>query len=286
MPELPEVEVLRLHLLPVLQGCVIRGVVTRKPRIVRPVSPNEFADGVRGATVLGIGRRGKYLLFDLERGGGRTLLLGHLGMTGRMFRQPAGQAWSKHAAVVFDLGGAFWVFEDARGFGRLTFDASVIEGFGPEPLDRDWTAESLRSALAGSRQPIKTRLLDQRVVAGVGNIYASEALFRARIAPSRPAGRLRDPEVEGLHLAIRGVLGEAIRLGGSMELDFGGVAGGGGDDLFYFGRSPGRSRDPDTPVERFQVYDRAGQPCLACGAEVRRIVQANRSTYFCPRCQR
>jgi formamidopyrimidine-DNA glycosylase len=203
-----------------------------------------------------------------------------------MYLVPAGRQPPRHAAVIFDLGGEEWVFEDVRGFGRMTLDPGVVSGLGPEPLEAGFTEAVLWEALKGSRQAVKVRLLDQSVVAGVGNIYASEALFRARISPRRRAGALGSGEVGRLRDAVVEVLEEAIRLGSALPLDFAGdsgVGGSGEEGLFYYGRMPGGGSSAE---ERFRVYDRSGLPCVACGTSIRRILQAARSTYFCPRCQR
>ncbi len=282
MPELPEVEVLVRHLRPLLLRQTVRGVQVRRPKVLRPTSLGEFRRTVQGAQFLDVSRRGKYLLFKLRAAheSAPRILLGHLGMTGRMYLLPAGQGVPKHAAVVLGLGGLNFVFEDTRYFGRLTLDCSSLERLGPEPLDGEFTAERLRLALRSSRQAIKVRLLDQSVVAGVGNIYASEALFRAGISPGTPARRLQAQQVRRLWRAIRDVLSEAIDWGSTVPLNYAGT--GHRDGLFYFGRKPGM---PDYYEERLRVYDRAGQPCCRCGSLIRRLVQAGRSTYYCPRCQ-
>jgi formamidopyrimidine-DNA glycosylase len=208
------------------------------------------------------------------------LLLGHLGMTGRMYLVRKGGLLPKHTAVVLSLGRGDFIYEDTRYFGRLTLDISAVEKLGPEPLEDDFQAAAFARQLRKSRQPIKVKLLDQSLVAGIGNIYASEALFRAGISPRRPANRLTIREVEKLRAAIRRVLAAAIRCGSTIPLNFApGKTGG----LFYFGRAPG---GPDYYQERLSVYDRAGQPCPQCGSIIRRMVQASRSTFFCPRCQK
>jgi formamidopyrimidine-DNA glycosylase len=186
----------------------------------------------------------------------------------------------KHAAVVLDLGRTNFVFEDTRYFGRLSLDLSAVDKLGPEPLEDEFTAEIFAKELKRSRQAIKVKLLDQSVVAGVGNIYASEALFRARISPKRAANRLKLDQVKALHGAICEVLTEAIEFGSTVPVNFGGAKS---DGLFYFGRAPGA---PDYYEERLRVYDRAGKPCPNCGTPIRRIVQASRSTFFCPTCQK
>jgi formamidopyrimidine-DNA glycosylase len=281
MPELPEVEVLVRHLAPQLEGRRIRAVHVERARVVRPDGPDRFAAGLRGASIRRVWRRAKFLVFELSEARGGNRLVGHLGMTGRMYLLRKTQSLPKHAAVVFDLGQEAWVFEDTRYFGRLTRDDSVLDELGPDPLGEAFSAGFLETALRRSAQPIKVRLLDQRVAAGVGNIYASEALHRAGLSPRRAARRLRPPEVVRLHAAVREVLAEAIRFGSTVPLDFRGRSG--GDGLFYYGRSAGA---PGGYEERLRVYDRAGQPCEGCGTLVRRIVQAGRSAFYCPGCQR
>ena len=208
-------------------------------------------------------------------------MVGHLGMTGRMYVLPGQERLPKHAAVVLNLGREKFVFEDTRYFGRLRLDRSALRRLGPEPLGVEFTAQGFAKALGRSRQAVKAKLLDQSLVAGVGNIYASEALFRAGVAPTLPARRLTRTQVRGLWRAVRAVLREAIAGGSTVPLDFAGK--GAGDKLFYFGRAPGV---PDYYEERLRVYDRAGRPCPACGTPIRRRVQAGRSTFYCQRCQR
>lgn len=281
MPELPEVEVLTRHLRPLIRGRTIRGVTVRRAKVLRPTSPQKFRESLLGAQFTGLSRRGKYLLFQLRarRSGGRRTLLGHLGMTGRIFLADKNQRRPKHAAVVLDLGDENLVFEDTRYFGRLTLDTSAAGRLGPEPLAADFDRATFARLLKRSRQAIKIRLLDQTLVAGIGNIYASETLFRSGISPRCPARKLTAAQVARLWRAIRGVLREAIACGSTVPLNFGGSRS---DGLFYFGRAPGK---PDYYEERLRVYDRAGQPCPKCGSLIQCIRQAGRSTYFCPRCQ-
>jgi formamidopyrimidine-DNA glycosylase len=283
MPEMPEVEVLVRHLAPLLRNKRIRAVEVRRPKVVAPTSVRSFTRTLRGATFAGLARRGKYLVFQLRRARKRSplTLLGHLGMTGRMYLLPGKTPLPKHAAVALDLGQACFVFEDTRYFGRLTLDLAPLGRLGPEPLDARFSAEVLARTLARSRQAIKVKLLDQSLVAGIGNIYASEALFRARIAPAVPAQDLTPAQTARLWRAIRAVLSEAVACGSTVPLNYSGA--GRRDGLFYFGRAPGA---PDFYEERLRVYDRAGQPCCKCKATIRRCLQAARSTYYCPRCQR
>ena len=207
-------------------------------------------------------------------------LLGHLGMTGRIFLARKNLRLPKHAAVVLDLGANNLVYEDTRYFGRLTLDTSAVNRLGPEPLDDGFKAETFVQLLKRSRQAIKVKLLDQKLVAGIGNIYASEALFRARLSPKLAANKLTAIQVRRLRLAICAVLAEAIKCGSTVPLNLGGDKT---DGLFYFGRAPGA---PDFYEERLRVYDRAGQPCPHCGHLIERITQAARSTFYCPHCQR
>lgn len=284
MPELPEVEVLVRHLAPVLAGKRIRGIEVRNPRAVRPGRAAAFELQLLGARFIGLERRGKYLVFGFEsfRSRAEITFIGHLGMTGRMYLQSRRDALPRHAAVVMELGRERFVFEDTRYFGRLSLDTSVLERLGPEPLSRAFNRPAFLARLQQSGQAIKVRLLDQGLVAGIGNIYASEALFHARIAPHTPCRRLTRAQVLRLHAAIRRVLREAIRFGSTVPLDWAGR--GEGDGLFYYGRSPGAPGDDY--LERLAVYDRSSQPCRRCKTAIVRIYQAGRSTYYCPRCQR
>ncbi len=281
MPELPEVEVLARHLQPRLPGKRIRDVVVGRAKVVLPDAPADFRQALLGATFTGLRRRGKYFLFELRRPKTREpfTLLGHLGMTGRMYLARKKSPLPKHAAVVLDLGRDVFIYEDTRYFGRLTLDLASVASLGPEPLSEDFQPTTFQAALRRSTQAIKIKLLDQSLVAGVGNIYASEALFRARISPKRPASRLTTAQVEKLWAAIREVLEEAIACGSTIPLN---LAGSGPGGLFYFGLAAGAS---DYYAERLRVYDRAGQPCPNCGRPIKRIVQAARSTFFCAHCQ-
>lgn len=282
MPELPEVEILRRHLAAVLAGKTIRAVRVLRPKVLGRTSVAQLRRALRGARFASVERRGKYLLFRLTRagvpGGPSVQVVGHLGMTGGMYLASARAPLPRHVAVWLDLGRKRFVYEDPRYFGRFTLDSTPLTALGPEPFE--FTREHLASALRRSTQAIKVKLLDQRLVAGLGNIYAAEALFRARIAPTRSARALSPAEVARLWRAIRAVLRHAVRNGSTMPLHHG--PAGGRDGLFYFGRAP------DAPAhyrERLRVYDRAGHPCVVCGAVIHRLVQAGRSTFYCPRCQ-
>jgi formamidopyrimidine-DNA glycosylase len=282
VPELPEVEVLVRCLGPLLQGRVIQSVEIRRRKVLAPTSPRTLTRALTGAEFMTIVRRGKYLVFSLRKNRGEPplFLLGHLGMTGRIYLAPSAATIPKHAAVILRLGRGNVIFEDTRYFGRFTLDRRALGKLGPEPLGAEFTAQFLAHALKQSRQPIKLKLLDQSIAAGVGNIYASEALFRAGICPRTPACGLADRDVRRLWRAVREVLRNAIKWGSTVPLDYAGI--GSRDGLFYFGRAADSS---DFYTERLQVYDRAGQPCPNCGAIIQRLVQSARSTYYCPACQ-
>lgn len=270
------------HLAPLIIGQRVRGVVVRRPKVIAPTSVEELGARLTGARFTSLGRRGKYLVFRLRRSpkGEEFALVGHLGMTGRMYLQPAKTPLPKHAAVMLDLGARHFVYEDTRYFGRLTLEHTTLDGLGPEPMHDAFTVEHLHAALRRSAQPVKVKLLDQSLVAGVGNIYASEALHRAGVSPRRSARKLTRAQAERLHAGIREVLSEAIQFGSTIPLDWAGTGKRGG--LFYYGQPPESS---DYYTERLRVYDRAGQPCGQCGASIRRFVQAARSTFYCPACQ-
>ena len=281
MPELPEVEVLARHLDSALRGKTIRAVVIHRPKSTRPTRAQTMRGKLVGARFKGVTRRAKYLLFKMKPSGREPfMLLGHLGMTGRMYLQPAKTALPKHAAVSFGLGRHTFVFEDTRYFGRMTLDKSPLDNLGPEPLSAGFSGSTLRESLRRTTQAIKPKLLDQSLLAGVGNIYASEALFRARISPRKMGRRLSAAQCDGLAEAIREVLAEAIECGSTVPLDFAGQ--GARDGLFYYGSAPNAAGYE----ERLRVYDREGEPCGQCGAPIRKIVQAARSTYYCAKCQR
>jgi formamidopyrimidine-DNA glycosylase len=283
MPELPEVETVRRGLLPVMEGARIANAQVNRPDLRFPL-PARMADRLTGATVLALRRRSKYILADLSTG--ETLLI-HLGMSGRMLVSGAmlGQfhhdhpAPQKHDHVVLTMdSGARVTFNDARRFGAMdlmptaTAEAHpLLAGLGPEPLGNGFSETYLADRLRGRMTPVKSALLDQRIVAGLGNIYVSEALFRARISPRRLAGNLGDARIARLVPVIRDVLSEAIAAGGSSLRDFRQTDG----ELGYFSHS-------------FRVYDRAGDPCPnpGCGDTILRIVQSGRSSYLCPTCQR
>ena len=281
MPELPEVEVLMRHLDPALRGKTIREVNIYRVKSTCPTSARSLRAKLVGAKFTSVTRRAKYLVFELKRPRrDHFTLLGHLGMTGRMYVQSVNAPLPKHTAVTFSLGRRTFVFEDTRYFGRLTLDLSSLNSLGPEPLSDAFDGEKLHTALRRTTQAIKPKLLDQKTLAGVGNIYASEALWRAGISPRKSARRLTHTQCAALAASIREVLVEAIACGSTVPLDFAGVDR--RDHLFYYGTTTGTQGFE----ERLRVYNRADEPCDRCATPIRKITQAARSTYFCPQCQR
>ena len=287
MPELPEVETVRGGLAPVLEGQRLARVEARRPDLRFPL-PENFVQELTGARVVRLERRAKYLLARLDR---EDTLVMHLGMSGRFeiagareTERPGAFHWApdpdpKHAHVVFETdAGTRVTYYDPRRFGYMalvntaTMDLHPwFAGLGPEPLSEDFDAARLGRAFAGRKQGPKTLLLDQRIVAGLGNIYVCEALHRARISPFRAAGRISRARLERLVEAVKAVLAEAIEAGGSTLRDYAQADGA----LGYF-------------QHRFRVYDREGRPCPneGCSGVVARRVQAGRSTFYCPVCQR
>ena len=275
---------LRGHLQKVLPGLRIDSARVLRARVARPWTEREWTTALRGCEFQAVLRRGKHLVFLLHAPDGTDAWMhAHLGMTGRIHVEDAARPLPHHAAVVLGLGAKRWVLVDPRQFGRVGL--GKVEGLGPEPLDESFRVGDLARGLAGSRQAVKARLLDQSVLAGVGNIYANEALHRAGIRPGRPAQSLKAAEVVRLHQAIREVLGQAIQLGRSLALDF----EGGADGLFYFGGAEGKTSSMESKqndAERWSVYDREGLPCPRCGESIRRWLLGGRATFECRGCQR
>jgi formamidopyrimidine-DNA glycosylase len=275
MPELPEVELTRRHLEPVLAGAWIAGVAVRGERVVRrQPRPEDFTSRLAGRRVLGLGRRGKYLLADV--GDGLTWLT-HLGMSGRVALVSPGLPEVAHTALIVRLqGGPEMRFIDPRTFGHtavLTATELIRAGpgrLGPDALEELPGSRWLAARLAGRTAPIKTLLLDQSLIAGLGNIYADEVLHRARLRPDRPAGSLAREEVAALRGAVRPVLEAGLRYGGTSLAD-----------LAYL-LPDGRTGEF---LPRLRAYGRAGRPCRRCGTPIVRIVQHGRSAFFCPGCQ-
>ncbi len=293
MPELPEVETVRRGLAPAMEGARFVAVETRRPDLRWPL-PTGFAARLEGTTVTSLGRRGKYLLLDLSS---QQVLIMHLGMSGsfRVLRPGAAQRPGRfhhqrsmepaHDHVVFRMSnGATVTFNDPRRFGFMKLvarealaDEPSIRALGPEPLGNAFDGAMLAAACAGRKTSLKAALSDQRVVAGLGNIYVCEALHRAHLSPKRGAATLATrggapaPRAASLAEAIRAVLEDAIRAGGTSLRDHRQTNG----ELGYFQHA-------------FRVYDREGEPCPTpgCRGTVRRIVQGGRSTFYCPACQR
>jgi formamidopyrimidine-DNA glycosylase len=270
VPELPEVETVRRDLAATITGAVVSDVVATGLRSVRRTDPPSFAAALTGRRITSVGRWGKYLLIQLEPAG---VLVAHLRMSGQLLLVPASDEVRKHTHVVLGFGdGRELRFVDPRTFGELfvtTPGLPELAGLGIDAmtLGRDGLVE----LLSGRRARLKPLLLDQRVIAGIGNIYSDEILWRARLRWSREAGGLRPVEVGRLHEAITGVLGEAIEARGSSLSDAQYV------DL---------AGHPGAYQERHAVYDRAGLPCVTCGRPIERRVVAQRSHYWCRRCQK
>lgn len=270
MPELPEVETVVRGLDPILQGRTIGGVTVRWPRTIGYPEVGEFRQQIAGRRVVSVGRRGKYVVLNLDRG----YLLIHLKMSGRLYVVPADRALDKHEHTIFDLDdGRQLRFRDVRKFGRvyLVDDAEqVTGGLGPEPLDDDLTLEVFRQRLARRSARLKSLLLNQAFLAGLGNIYADEALFQAGLHPLRGAQSLSPAEEARLYEAIRAVLRRAIA-GRGTTLSDGGYVDAEGEAGAY--------------QDQIAVYGQTGQPCLRCRAPIKRLVIGGRSTHFCPCCQ-
>jgi formamidopyrimidine-DNA glycosylase len=280
MPELPEVETVRRGLALRLEGRRLTRVRQNRPDLRFPLPP-DFAARLQGRRVEAVRRRAKYLLLEMEDG---TVLLAHLGMSGRMLIARREEAASEpHDHVVFETEDGWVVrFNDARRFGIMDLaergtvsSHPLLAGLGPEPLEPEFDGPRLATALASRATSIKAALLDQRIVAGLGNIYVSEILYRAGISPRRRAGSIAGARAERLAAAVKSVLAEAVAAGGSSLRDYVQTSG----ELGYF-------------QHRWAVYDREGKPCPDCDCDakrtggIRRIVQGGRSTFYCPKRQR
>jgi formamidopyrimidine-DNA glycosylase len=272
MPELPEVETVRRRLVPHLIGRTLSEVEILDYRLTDPEPPSAVAARLTGTRIVALGRRGKYLLIELDDG---AALVVHLRMTGNLLWLPLppleAPPFLRARALLDD--GSFLGYTDIRRFGTWQLaedgaEALLAGKLGSEPLS-DWTAADLARAFKGKKAPVKAALLDQRVVAGVGNIYADEALWVARVHPLAPAGRLSRPRVARVHDAVLTVLQAGIDAQGASIRDFRTPDGGYG-----------------SAQERFAVYGRAGEPCERDGTPLRRIVVAQRGTVYCPHCQR
>ena len=270
MPELPEVETIVRDLRRLVTGATIERATVLRPDLIGG-DPVRFESGLRGRTIEEIGRRAKNIVISL----GDERLVINLGMTGRVLVVDASAIEPSHLGVRFELtDGRRVLYQDVRRFGFLELLPAKgwearADTLGREPLHADFDPPTLYELTRHSRVAIKTWLMDQRRVVGIGNIYASEALFRAAISPRKAARRLTRRESERLHAAIQAVLRDAIEFRGTTLLDYRDAAG-----------------ETGGFAQRLKVYDRAGEPCVSCGAPVRRIVQGGRSTFFCPKCQR
>ena len=275
MPELPEVQLVASHLDLLVRGRRIEQAMLHRQRLAPAFTPEDFNAQLANARINSICRRGKHILFDLEND--RTLIA-HLRMGGRFWGARVGTEPPRFTHAQFDLGGETLHFSDQRHFGFMNIvrsdelnAAKELCKLAPEPFGEDFSVDYLRSKLKASSRPIKEFLLDQTKVCGLGNIYASEALFESRIDPRKRANRLTKPKAEFLHSAILAVLERAIESSRSVPVEPGNIGGN-----FY-----GEQDSPD-----WSVYGREGEECPACGESIMRLKQAGRSTFFCRRCQR
>ena len=282
MPEMPEVETVRRGLTPHLSGSIVSFVDLRRPNLRFPF-PENFEEILIGAKIERIDRRSKYLLFRLSNG---YTWMSHLGMTGVWTIGSEGKGKHDHVYFEFDDGLKTAVYTDHRRFGFMDIFETSNESeqkwlatLGPEPLTEDFTVQVLKSNLHGKRSPIKSALLDQRVVSGLGNIYVSEILFRSKISPIRTAAEVAgksnrvNTKIQRIFENTNQVIAEAIMVGGSTISDFRGVSG--ESDLGYF-------------AQQFRVFNREGEECIKenCKGKILRIVQSGRSTFYCPKCQK
>ena len=282
MPEMPEVETVRRGLVPHLSGSIVSFVDLRRPNLRFPF-PENFEEILTGAKIERIDRRSKYLLFRLSNG---YTWMSHLGMTGVWTVGSEGKGKHDHAYFEFDNGMKTAVYTDHRRFGFMDIFETSNESeqkwlatLGPEPLTDDFTVQILKSNLHEKRSPIKSALLDQRVVSGLGNIYVSEILFRSKVSPIKTAAEVVgksnkvNAKIQRIFENTNQVIAEAIMVGGSTISDFRGVSG--ESDLGYF-------------AQQFRVFNREGEECIKenCKGKILRIVQSGRSTFYCPKCQK
>ncbi|MGQ9511604.1 DNA-formamidopyrimidine glycosylase [Thermodesulfitimonas sp.] len=271
MPELPEVETIKEQLAAKITGLTITGTTMYLEKVIAAPAPVRFSETIRGRAILGVNRRGKFLLFDLS--GGHRLVV-HLRMSGQLVYETADGPLPRHTHLVFHLDRGRLRLTDLRQFGRVWLvpaaEAQVKElaRLGPEPLSNTFTGEYFLARLKQSRRRIKALLLDQEVVAGIGNIYADEALYVAGIHPARRASDLSVREGKALHRAIRDVLQEGIAHRGTSIRDYVDAAGEEGSHQYFL-----------------RVHNRAGRPCPKCGTRIEKIKLGGRGTYFCPCCQ-
>jgi formamidopyrimidine-DNA glycosylase len=276
MPELPEVELVARSLDRLLHHRQIRSARLLRAGLAPSTTPEEFSNQLKGVRIEGVGRRGKHILIHLSSS---LVLVTHLRMTGRFLLLPVGAGLPKFTHALFFLENKKrLVFTDQRHFGMMKIvgaaelsETKELKSLAPEPFSAEFTHGYLHQSLQRSRRTLKEALLDQKRVAGLGNIYAAEAMFLARANPFQTASGLSRRRIPRLHRAILQVFEEAILHGSTMNIDPENI-----DGSYFGGGYQGRWR----------VYDREGEPCLECGARIRRIAHGGRSTYFCPRCQR
>ena len=276
MPELPEVELVCRFLNKLVSGRRIDNAQLLRQRLAPHLTPRLFSKSLSGSTITSVHRRGKHILFDLDNG--RTLLT-HLRMSGRFMLLPADSELPKFTHAIFELdGGELLIFQDQRHFGFMRIAKTTeinglpeISKLAPEPFSDEFSPAYFYNSLRRSKRSLKEFLLDQSRVCGLGNIYAVEALFLAGIHPTKPTNTLSAKRTELLHLNIRKILTEAIDAGSTLKID-----PADSDSAYYGGE-----------YERYwRVYDREGKPCIQCGTTLRRLKQAARSTFFCPKCQK
>jgi formamidopyrimidine-DNA glycosylase len=272
MPELPEVEVIKEGLRKKLKNRVIKGINIIFKGSIKNISPSLFGKRMQGRRFEKVSRRGKFLIFSLDDS---SFLVIHLKMTGQLVYCSSREAIDKYACLVFTLDNNFQLrFMDMRRFGVVCLvedleEITLLAEMGPEPLENNFTPLCLKGILQGQKRKIKIVLLDQRIIAGLGNIYAMEALYQAGINPERRANRLTTSEIEALHGAIKDILKKAISSGGTSIDTYRNAEGKKGKFQY-----------------RLQVYQREGEPCHRCGATISQVKLSGRSTYFCPQCQK
>ena len=274
MPELPEVETIRRTLLPILKDVLIDKIVVHEPRLRRPVNTRTLRRWLQGQKIRDITRRAKYLIFHFQN---KALLIVHLGMSGSLQLAKPDDPAEKHTQVIFQLSNDRELrYRDPRRFGLIeVVKPGQVERYEPfknlgvEPLSEDFSPEYLRQTVAKSRRAIKTVLMDARVVVGIGNIYANEALFLAGIHPLIPAYNLEETALDSLMVSVRRVLRDAIEQGGTTLKDYRNGTG----EIGHF-------------QVHLRVYGREGEPCPECGTAIERMSIGGRSTFYCPRCQK
>ncbi|NQS97156.1 MAG: bifunctional DNA-formamidopyrimidine glycosylase/DNA-(apurinic or apyrimidinic site) lyase [candidate division Zixibacteria bacterium] len=269
MPELPEVETIVRQLRPLIRGEIIRACIIFQPSYLRGGDPAEFIDAVIGREVGSVNRRGKYILWQLDIG----IVLSHLGMTGKYIIRDAGSEVPKHSVASFGFDGFNLILDDTRRFGRLRLYPVLngipeIESLGIEPLSESFTPEYLTGKFKGRKRSIKELILDQSIIAGLGNIYASEILFQARIHPLKPGGEISLEQLNELISSTKEILTQAIEKSGATISDY------------------KRVDEKSGEFQNFlKVYGKTAVACPSCDSEIERIVIGGRSSFFCPKCQ-